>query len=167
MRTPFLKYFMLKVISEGKTTGYRIIKRCEEVLGYTPSTGSIYPLLKGMEKENIIEGNKEGRSTVYIITDKGKKMLEEGEKLRKEIYNKLNRYASSIAETFGDNTLKNLLDKEGQPGDHGKFPVIFKIRAVAIELEKKGVSGKKIRDILNQTYRKLADLKREENERNK
>jgi len=167
MRTPFLKYFMLKVISEGKTTGYRIIKRCEEVLGYTPSTGSIYPLLKGMEKEKIIEGKKEGRGTVYSITEKGRKMLEEGEKLREEIHQKLSRYASSVAETFGDSTLKNLLDKEGQLGDHGKFPVVFKIRAIAIELEKKGVDGKKIRDILNQTYRKLVDLKRDKNERNK
>ena len=167
MRTPFLKYFMLKTISEGKTTGYGIMKRCEAVLGYRPSTGSIYPLLKGMEKENIIEGKKEGRGTSYSITDKGKKMLGEGERLREEIYQKLNRYASSIAETFGDNTLKNMLSKGGQMGDHGKFPMIFKIRATAIELEKKGVDGGKIRKILDQTYRKLVDLKREENERNK
>ena len=167
MRTPFLKYFMLKVISEGKTTGYRIIKRCEEVLGYTPSTGSIYPLLKGMEKEKIIKGKKEGRSTVYSITEKGKRMLEEGEKLREEIHQKLSRYASSVAETFGDSTLKNMLDKGGQIGDHGKFPVVFKIRATAIELEKKGVDGKKIRKILDRAYRNLLDLKRDKNERNK
>ena len=167
MRTPFLKYFMLKVISEGKTTGYRIIKRCEEVLGYSPSTGSIYPLLKGMEKENLIEGKKEGRGTVYAITDKGKRMLEGGENFRKEIYQRLNRYASSVAETFGDSTLKNLLERGGQPGDHGKFPVTFKIRAIAIELEKKGVDGKKIRKILDRAYRNLLDLKRDKNERNK
>ncbi len=167
MRTPFLKYFMLKTISEGKATGYKIMKRCEEVLGYKPSTGSIYPLLKGMEKEDIIKGEHEGRGTVYSITDKGKKMIEEGENLRKDIYQKLDHYASSVAETFGDNELKRLLKKGGQFKDHGRFPVIFKIRATAIELDRNGVDSKKIRDVLNQAYRKLVELKRNKNERNK
>ncbi len=160
MRTPFLKYFMLRAVSEEKATGYKIMKRCEEVLGYKPSTGSIYPLLKRMEKEGIIKGKKNGRGITYSITEKGKKVLEGGEKLRKDIYQKLNYYASSVAETFGDSELKNLLKKEGHFKDHGKFPMIFKIRAKAIELDRTGVDSRKIRDVLNQTYRKLVELKR-------
>ena len=153
MKIPFLKYFMLKVLSEGKATGYKIIKKCEETLGHKPSTGSIYPLLKGMEKEKIIKGEKKGRGTVYSITNKGKKMLEEVDKIKKDFYEKLQGYAASMAEIFGDERLK-------------KFPLL-KIRSLLMELDKKGVSSKKIKKILDEAYEKLLALKEGKNERNK
>ncbi|MEA2054048.1 MAG: PadR family transcriptional regulator [Candidatus Thermoplasmatota archaeon] len=167
MRTPFLKYFMLKTISEGKANGYKIIKKCEEILGYRPSTGSVYPLLKGMEKKNVIKGEKKGRGTVYSITAKGKKLLDEGEKLREEIYQKLSSHVSSVAEIFEDNGLKNLL-KEARAGRFScRSLMISKIWDVATELERNGVDSKKIRSILAKAYQQLVDLKEEKNDRNK
>lgn len=165
MRVPFLKYFMLKVLSEGKATGYKIIKKCEETLGHKPSTGSVYPLLKGMAKEKIIKGERKGRGTVYKITDKGKKMLREVEKVKKDFYEKLHDYATSIAEIFGDDELK----KFPKQNIHviGKKIPLLKIKNLIVELDKKGVSTKKIKKILDEAYEKLLALKEEKNERNK
>ena len=44
-----LKLFILKKIANTPSTGYSIMKACEEKLGYKPSSGSIYPLLRKME----------------------------------------------------------------------------------------------------------------------
>jgi len=166
MKIPFLKYFMLKVLSEGKATGYKIIKKCEETLGHKPSTGSIYPLLKGMEKEKIIKGEKKGRGTVYSITNKGKKMLEEVDKIKKDFYEKLQGYAASMAEIFGDEQLKKFSRHPYPPYPAKKFPLL-KIRSLLMELDKKGVSAKKIKKILDEAYEKLLALKEGKNERNK
>jgi len=163
MKIPFLKYFMLKILSERSATGYKIIKKCEETLGHKPSTGSIYPLLKGMEKEKIIKGEKRGRGTVYSITDKGKKMLEEVDKIKKDFYKKLQGYAASMAEIFGDERLKKFPQHAYAAK---KFPLL-KIRSLLMELDKKGVQAKKIKKILDEAYEKLLALKEEKNERNK
>ena len=56
MAKGYLKFMMLKIISDGDATGYQIIKRVEGSVGSKPSTGSVYPLLKTMERDGWIEG---------------------------------------------------------------------------------------------------------------
>ena len=102
-----LKLFILKRISDMPSTGYKIIKECEEKLGYKPSTGSIYPLLKSMEKDGLIISKKDGRRIIYSISPKGKEFVERLKRIREEFYQKLHSNIMAMAEIFDDNSLKN------------------------------------------------------------
>ncbi|MGC9308517.1 MAG: PadR family transcriptional regulator [Thermoplasmatota archaeon] len=159
MRVPFLKYFILKTLSAGKATGYEIIKKCEERLGYTPSTGSVYPLLKDMEASGDITGEKQDRRTLYQLTEKGQQMLEEGEKVKEEAYQKLRQYALQLAEIFEDEALHHMIHRFDE--SHETFPLIYKIRTLSEDLQRKGMARDKIHACLAAAYRRLQSLKEE------
>lgn len=159
MRVPFLKYFILKILSDGAATGYELIKKCEERLGYTPSTGSVYPLLKDMEASNVIQGEKQGRSTLYRLTDTGRQMLEEGEQVKKEAYQKLRQYALQLAEIFEDDALRHMIHRFDET--HEAFPLIYKIRTLSEELNRQGTARDRIHACLAAAYRRLQSLKEE------
>ena len=65
MAKGLLKYFMLKLISERKHTGYELIKEIEKHSGNKPSTGTVYPLLKSMQSEGWIKGIDRDDKTYY------------------------------------------------------------------------------------------------------
>lgn len=87
-------------------SGYDIIKKCEEILGYKPSAGSIYPLLKTMEKHGLIRSREEKRRKVYFISTKGKEFIEGLFKIKEEFYRKLQSHIIATAEIFDDKELK-------------------------------------------------------------
>ncbi|MFX0161957.1 MAG: PadR family transcriptional regulator [Candidatus Hodarchaeota archaeon] len=86
----FLKYLVLKLMSNGVTHGYEIMNEIERITGgfWRPSPGSIYPLLSSLEEDKCIEKKEEevskvdekgrgGRKKIYAITEKGLDELEE------------------------------------------------------------------------------------------
>ena len=56
MATGLLKMLMLHIIKGGEVSGYDLIKKVEAITGEKPSTGSIYPSLKKMEREGWVLG---------------------------------------------------------------------------------------------------------------
>jgi DNA-binding PadR family transcriptional regulator len=72
-RRIFLKYIVLKIIRDRPTHGYDIIKTVEQRSNgrWTPSAGSIYPILEDLEKNGIIRSEDIERKKVYAITPKG------------------------------------------------------------------------------------------------
>jgi len=74
-----LKYLVLECLNEKPMRTYEIIKSIEKKFegSYRPSTGSIYPVLKGLVEKDLVEVKVENGKKIYIITDKGKKELEE------------------------------------------------------------------------------------------
>jgi len=163
MKVPFLKYFILKTLAEGRASGYALIKKCRETLGYTPSTGSVYPLLKRLEKDGLIRGQEQKRGHAYTITDKGRQLLARGDKVREEAYRKLRYYATNIAEIFDDHSLREAAEQE-PPLLHAHFPVMLKIRAKVQHMAAAGVSRQKINNVLQHAYRRLCSLQEEKNE---
>ena len=97
-----LKMWMLKIISEKEVSGYEIIKTVNELTGKKPSTGSVYPLLKSMQKGGWIIGKKLARRTVYQITDSGKKVLETHENLKDDYVERISRSYYLAQDTFTD-----------------------------------------------------------------
>ena len=81
------KLIVLSVLRNGPVHGYGIIKEIEtksdQCCSITP--GSIYPLLRDLEKEGLIESHKSnvgGRDRVnYELTDSGRDTLKEGLKM--------------------------------------------------------------------------------------
>lgn len=136
-----LKIFILKKIASSPSTGYGIIKKCREKLGYTPSTGSIYPLLKTMEKQGYIVGREEGRKIVYSISPKGKEFLDGLEKIREEFYARLKSYIVATAEIFNDEELRSMVNFWQEMGK-----ILFILSKMKEEKRKK---------IIDEFYRRL------------
>ena len=95
-----LKFLMLKIISEGKVTGYGIIKRVGDHTGSKPSTGSVYPMLKSMENEGWIKGEKADDKTFYEITDSGRNKIKEFDKIHNDFIKKIQQSVLMVNETF-------------------------------------------------------------------
>jgi DNA-binding PadR family transcriptional regulator len=72
-RRIFLKFIVLKIISQKPTHGYEIIRTIEQRSGgrWTPSAGSIYPILEGLERNGIIRSEEIERKKIYAITPRG------------------------------------------------------------------------------------------------
>jgi formylmethanofuran dehydrogenase subunit E len=100
MLNGLLKLSMLKIISENKTTGYEIIKKIHELTGEKPSTGSIYPLLKSMERNGWITGTTANRKTTYEITQSGREVVQAHGSLKDYYTQKLNGSISLVHGTF-------------------------------------------------------------------
>jgi DNA-binding PadR family transcriptional regulator len=75
-----LRLLLLKILSEKPLHGYALMKEVEELLGARPSPGSIYPLLREMLREGLVEvrvtGSRGRIVKTYYITEKGRQYLE-------------------------------------------------------------------------------------------
>jgi len=147
-----LKLFMLKEIADLPSTGYSIIKKCEEKLGYKPSAGSIYPMLKSLEKEGLIVAKKEGRRIIYSASKKGLQFIDGIKKIREEFYKKLQSHIMATAEIFNDAELKNMADM------FKKYPALKKILFLLNRMD-----DERANKLLDEIYRRLKN----ESNRNK
>lgn len=69
-----LRLYLLNLLDEMPLHGYGIIQALSERTGgtYTPSAGTIYPRLAKLEDEGIVTKTRDGRTTIYAITDAGR-----------------------------------------------------------------------------------------------
>lgn len=78
-----LEFIVLGLISLEPQSGYSIVNYLEsETTSWSSSPGSIYPILKRLEQQEIIQGELEMEyetrpRKVYHITEKGEKLLDE------------------------------------------------------------------------------------------
>jgi DNA-binding PadR family transcriptional regulator len=72
----FLDLVVLSILSEQPMHGYNIIKVIFRRYGVLVSQGMLYPLLHGMEKENLLrqEAANRGRGKVYVLTSRGRRV---------------------------------------------------------------------------------------------
>ena len=92
MRTGHLKFIVLKFLVKGPLSGYDLMKGIEEETGWKPSTGSMYPLLESLLKEGLATSQDHDRRTVYTISEKGKKFLDDGLKKKNEMLDRQIEY---------------------------------------------------------------------------
>lgn len=146
-----LKMFILKHLSSKPMSGYDIMKEWEQILGYKPSAGAVYPTLKGLENDGFIKGVKKGRKTLYHLTPKGKNFIEEIIKIKQEFYEKMHSHILATAEIFNDRDLKMFCKREGM---FKKYPLLLKIILKLEEIEEE-----KARAILKKIYEELKKCK--------
>jgi DNA-binding PadR family transcriptional regulator len=79
----FLRYWVLRLLSEGPRTGYALAKELEGRLGWRPSPGSLYPLLAALAEQGLVEQSGE-KPPRLRLTEKGKEALSELEKGKEE-----------------------------------------------------------------------------------
>ena len=79
----FLRYWVLRLLSEGPRTGYALAKELEERLGWRPSPGSLYPLLGSLAEQGLVEQSGE-KPPRWRLTEKGAEALSALEKGKDE-----------------------------------------------------------------------------------
>ena len=79
MRRGDTRAAILLLLDEGPRNGYQIMQELEERSDGTwrPSPGSVYPALQLLADEGFVRGEAREGSTVYELTDAGRKHLEE------------------------------------------------------------------------------------------
>ncbi len=87
-----MKYVILELLKDKSSHGYELTTELEDRFHglYSPSAGSVYPVLQLLEDMGYVTSNAEDGKKVYTITDTGRKFLEEqketiekiGERLR-------------------------------------------------------------------------------------
>ena len=73
------KFYALMLLYEKNRHGYDLIKNIGEKMEKRISPGQIYPFLKELRKNKVIEAKKEGlrEKTVYALTKSGKKFVKD------------------------------------------------------------------------------------------
>lgn len=69
-----MRLYLLKILGEEPRHGYEILRLLRERLGgsYAPSPGSVYPRLRNLESEGLVEHQQRGGRKVYRLTPKGR-----------------------------------------------------------------------------------------------
>jgi DNA-binding PadR family transcriptional regulator len=100
IRRAFLKYIVLKIIKDKPTHGYEIIKTIELRSNgrWTPSTGSIYPILESLESNGLIQSEEIDRRKVYSITPKGVVALDRMTQEKLELLTEMSRIINAVTE---------------------------------------------------------------------
>jgi len=74
-----LNHIILEIIKEKPRHGYGVIKGIEEKFHglYSPSAGSVYPILQALEDQGFLTSSQESGKKVYSVTADGEKELKE------------------------------------------------------------------------------------------
>lgn len=91
MHEGYLKLTVLKILSKKQCSGYDLMREIEQHLGKKPSSGSIYPLLKALEKKKFILSKSKERKIVYQLTQQGKSSLKNFLSHRQDLFDKVER----------------------------------------------------------------------------
>lgn len=140
-----LRIVVLGLLAEGPRHGYDIIKALEARFqgAYSPSPGSIYPMLQMMEEADLATSVTEGNKRLYSITDAGRAYLEEN---RAEL-DKINAQLDETSGELGQAALGEAI--------HDLRRALFeKLRGGRLSAEQ----AARARDILAQAVRGLKDL---------
>ncbi|MDD4308432.1 MAG: PadR family transcriptional regulator [Thermoplasmata archaeon] len=74
-RKGLLKFFILKMLNREDMHGYAMMGRIEEVCGWKPSSGSMYPALLNLTTQGLIKIKVTDMRKIYLITPKGKQLV--------------------------------------------------------------------------------------------
>jgi DNA-binding PadR family transcriptional regulator len=89
-----VRLIILSLLDEAPSHGYQLMKQLGERLGelYRSSAGTVYPALKQLQKEGLIESNlKEGRY-IYRLTKEGRKTVRVEANWIQQIWSRASNY---------------------------------------------------------------------------
>lgn len=173
MTRGFLKYYILKLLSEEPHTGYGLMKRIEEETGFwKPSTGSMYPLLQALENQALITHEGEEDRKVYSLTKQGQAALAAACQAKAEILEGLQRAFEVCGRVFGREEVELLrrqmhswLKGDTPPGfekiPKSLRPRLFLLRQILFSLPYEKLSErriKKINEILDGALTQLGEF---------
>lgn len=97
--------FILHSLHQEPKSGYDLLKEIAEKTGgnWIPSKGMLYPILKELEEDNLIQVTETGRRsrTIFGLTPDGEKMLMKIREHRNESREKMLVFKNLLMEIFG------------------------------------------------------------------
>jgi len=112
-----LSIYILHSLKNKPKSGYGLINEIKDITNGTwiPSKGTLYPLLKNLEKEKLIQLKTiEARGkNIYQITNEGNKILESLIGQKQQIVQKFIQFSKLVVEILGKekNDILNMLIK--------------------------------------------------------
>lgn len=79
-----LPLVLLALLERSPMHGYQVVSELDVLFGdrYEASTGSVYPAIRALEEEGLVESTEDGRRAVYSLTAVGRSSLQRrGEQL--------------------------------------------------------------------------------------
>jgi len=135
------KYLVLYVLRDRPLHGYGIMKSISELLGigYVPSSGVLYPTLRLLEREGLVEVRTEGRRKIYALTPKGMELIERERQKVEQFVRKVRR-ANEVAKIVGLDRLyelaKEMWERGIEPSDEDIEEIRKHIKAIIEILER-------------------------------
>lgn len=99
--------YVLHALNQGEKSGYDILREMKNLTGGTwvPSKGTLYPLLRQLEEEELIrpvgDGDHPRSRNGFRITESGKKTLERIRAHGQEHHKKMAQYRHILVAIFG------------------------------------------------------------------
>ncbi|MCX8177042.1 MAG: PadR family transcriptional regulator [Candidatus Bathyarchaeota archaeon] len=156
----FLRYQVLELLSESPLSGSEIMDKIEKKTGgsWRPSPGSVYPLLAWLQDKGYIKevpGQESGIKR-YVLTEKGKQLLEEQRKLKWQFGNGRKIFAPPL---FGTLWLR-IPSQEAEELRNAVIRLIKAFFNLGMDLEAKFSEQtlKEILKVLNETAQKFEEM---------
>jgi DNA-binding PadR family transcriptional regulator len=101
IKRSFLRYIVLKIIKDKPIHGYDIMKTVELLSKghWSPSAGSIYPILENLESKGFIQSKETDRRKVYSITPAGMEALDHMTQEKLELLKEMSRLINIVIES--------------------------------------------------------------------
>jgi DNA-binding PadR family transcriptional regulator len=150
-----LKYVILDIVKDYPVHGYDITTVLEERFHglYSPSAGSIYPILQFLENLNYVTSCRKDGKNVYTITNEGKSFLEEEKDTTDKIKKRFQGlWGSANKEYFKD--VKAVLNYSSE--------IRHIIGRIAVSKDSAKVAG--IKEILAKAFNEIKALTEENNQ---
>jgi len=165
MQEGYLKLSVLKILSEQDCSGYELMKEIEETIGKKPSPGSMYPLLKALQRHTLITSKTRDRSTIYHITQQGRSLLKELLSHRQEMLAKVEQTHKFLEHFCGEKQpgMRHLFQRllQGKP-PFGPFTFdAIRFRDTLLRAANRDLSNYKkqqIKTLLQQTTKEIEHL---------
>ncbi|MCX8182225.1 MAG: PadR family transcriptional regulator [Candidatus Methanomethyliaceae archaeon] len=71
-----LSFYILWLLSNRSMNGQELCKELARRRGSKPSAGTIYPALRSLRENGLVNMERQGRATIYSISEKGRDELE-------------------------------------------------------------------------------------------
>jgi DNA-binding PadR family transcriptional regulator len=82
----FLDVLALKELEKESTiSSYDFIMAIQRKFAILVSSGTVYDTIYSLERRGLIEGTKNRKKTVYVLTDKGEKALRDIRKAKNDL----------------------------------------------------------------------------------
>lgn len=123
-----LTVYILNSLKKHAKSGYELLNEIKDKTHgeWVPSKGTIYPLLKNLQKEKLIEIKTKGKRSknIFQLTEEGKKTLQHVKKHGQQMEEKINQFRNLIGDIFSEEKASII-------------SLIIEIRKKSIKLSKK------------------------------
>lgn len=96
-----LTFQILWELGKESLSGQQIAEKIAHRRGTKPTPGTIYPAIKDLREEGLIEGDQDGREIFYTLTESGEKAREESARYFYQAFGNIIEECKAIVERTG------------------------------------------------------------------